>query len=110
MLHAEQPPSASGLDSSTSSWRKRVGVLDCETVFSELHWIRHCQARKTRSGRVNDVQVAVRTVIPPQADIRTRPLRICSVHLQQRRKGKKTGRSEERRVGKECRSRWSPYH
>ena len=23
---------------------------------------------------------------------------------------KKTNRSEERRVGKECRSRWSPYH
>ena len=22
----------------------------------------------------------------------------------------KTTRSEERRVGKECRSRWSPYH
>src|SRR5256885_6766885 len=22
----------------------------------------------------------------------------------------RTGRSEERRVGKECRSRWSPYH
>src|SRR2546427_9842182 len=24
--------------------------------------------------------------------------------------GKTAGRSEERRVGKECRSRWSPYH
>ena len=24
--------------------------------------------------------------------------------------GKSTLRSEERRVGKECRSRWSPYH
>ena len=24
--------------------------------------------------------------------------------------GKGTFRSEERRVGKECRSRWSPYH
>jgi len=24
--------------------------------------------------------------------------------------GSVTGRSEERRVGKECRSRWSPYH
>ena len=24
--------------------------------------------------------------------------------------GAVTGRSEERRVGKECRSRWSPYH
>ena len=25
-------------------------------------------------------------------------------------KGKYERRSEERRVGKECRSRWSPYH
>ena len=25
-------------------------------------------------------------------------------------KGQFFGRSEERRVGKECRSRWSPYH
>ena len=25
-------------------------------------------------------------------------------------KEQKMGRSEERRVGKECRSRWSPYH
>ena len=25
-------------------------------------------------------------------------------------KNLKTTRSEERRVGKECRSRWSPYH
>ena len=24
--------------------------------------------------------------------------------------GEKSSRSEERRVGKECRSRWSPYH
>ena len=24
--------------------------------------------------------------------------------------GNTTNRSEERRVGKECRSRWSPYH
>ena len=24
--------------------------------------------------------------------------------------GKGANRSEERRVGKECRSRWSPYH
>ena len=26
------------------------------------------------------------------------------------KKAKPFGRSEERRVGKECRSRWSPYH
>ena len=29
---------------------------------------------------------------------------------QGRTKSTKTSRSEERRVGKECRSRWSPYH
>ena len=28
----------------------------------------------------------------------------------EKRKPKWSGRSEERRVGKECRSRWSPYH
>src|SRR5258708_38170848 len=28
----------------------------------------------------------------------------------QREKGPLDARSEERRVGKECRSRWSPYH
>ena len=27
-----------------------------------------------------------------------------------KRGGTEYGRSEERRVGKECRSRWSPYH
>src|SRR5258707_14385804 len=27
-----------------------------------------------------------------------------------RRSSENLGRSEERRVGKECRSRWSPYH
>ena len=27
-----------------------------------------------------------------------------------RKEARENGRSEERRVGKECRSRWSPYH
>ena len=30
--------------------------------------------------------------------------------LRDRNTGTKEFRSEERRVGKECRSRWSPYH
>ena len=30
--------------------------------------------------------------------------------LQRQGKGLRVRRSEERRVGKECRSRWSPYH
>src|SRR2546427_5204587 len=31
-------------------------------------------------------------------------------HLVQEQKVEQSRRSEERRVGKECRSRWSPYH
>ena len=31
-------------------------------------------------------------------------------HLDEGESQQRTGRSEERRVGKECRSRWSPYH
>ena len=31
-------------------------------------------------------------------------------HIEHDRLYSATGRSEERRVGKECRSRWSPYH
>src|SRR5205809_8113816 len=36
---------------------------------------------------------------PPEASLRCRSPFRCWI-----------GRSEERRVGKECRSRWSPYH
>ena len=36
--------------------------------------------------------------------------RIQSTEASNRIEGIVTTRSEERRVGKECRSRWSPYH
>src|SRR5260370_42640728 len=32
------------------------------------------------------------------------------IDMDERRNRQKVMRSEERRVGKECRSRWSPYH
>src|SRR5256885_3795991 len=42
------------------------------------------------------------------------PSHAQEVHRRQledvRRHGRRPRRSEERRVGKECRSRWSPYH
>src|SRR3989441_13141848 len=48
-----------------------------------------------RSGRSGRKPVWVR--VPPSASTR-------------KRRGEWGVRSEERRVGKECRSRWSPYH
>ena len=35
---------------------------------------------------------------------------IADKDIKNKNKAQKTSRSEERRVGKECRSRWSPYH
>ena len=32
------------------------------------------------------------------------------VRIRKKKKEKRINKSEERRVGKECRSRWSPYH
>ena len=42
---------------------------------------------------------------PAGADIKTGEYVIVETA-----RGIECGRSEERRVGKECRSRWSPYH
>ena len=36
--------------------------------------------------------------------------KIVEITTVEQNKGKRMKRSEERRVGKECRSRWSPYH
>ena len=48
------------------------------------------------------------TGVPRRLRIETVPGK-AAVCIGVRRSGKST-RSEERRVGKECRSRWSPYH
>ena len=37
-------------------------------------------------------------------------VKIQSQTIQKKNRRTPTTRSEERRVGKECRSRWSPYH
>src|SRR2546422_10576570 len=47
----------------------------------------------------------VETLVPPAVLTVPEPARIAPVRPQL-----VVGRSEERRVGKECRSRWSPYH
>src|SRR6266436_5381781 len=43
------------------------------------------------------------TVLPDSAPLLHFPIELAPVH-------QSVERSEERRVGKECRSRWSPYH
>ena len=73
---------------------------------------------KTVPGRTTDVNDAVwladllahglirPSFVPPPAVQALRDLTRTRKQLTRER----AGRSEERRVGKECRSRWSPYH
>src|SRR5690554_5379786 len=57
-----------------------------------------------------------KTQLPPLTDQSVRPAQKGKQVLQEQRQVPPaphvhgTPRSEERRVGKECRSRWSPYH
>ena len=68
-----------------------------QSVFDELALER---LMSEQFGFAGDIQ----SVILANADV-SRTAR-ATVFLTK----KKTTRSEERRVGKECRSRWSPYH
>jgi len=49
-----------------------------------------------------------RHLLPPRAYASSRPARRAAYASKSTRR--RASRSEERRVGKECRSRWSPYH
>ena len=55
------------------------------------------------SGKSTLVQTLL-GVLPPNARVHARRVVVDGVVTQE------GARSEERRVGKECRSRWSPYH
>src|SRR5258707_6270121 len=82
-----------------------TGVQTCALPISERDRI----AVQVRASRlVQEIRTERRGVIDLS---RPRFARIPACHT--RRAGADdgvVGRSEERRVGKECRSRWSPYH
>src|SRR5256885_16446214 len=67
-------------------------VATASTLFEALHALRPAWFRRNP------------TTLRPQAESDV------VVYLDQSRLGGPETRSEERRVGKECRSRWSPYH
>src|SRR2546426_10351003 len=61
--------------------------------------------RLARRADTTPTRVQINDLVHDVAEIRQRVLRADNVQFRTR-----LDRSEERRVGKECRSRWSPYH
>src|SRR2546421_1814246 len=57
----------------------------------------------------NDWVIRFQWITQSFVEFAHQPMPVGSIRLRQHRSHLLT-RSEERRVGKECRSRWSPYH
>ena len=81
-------------DDRTLTLRQRTEIAD--RANADLFVSIHANASPTRTQRGYETYV----LTPRGGDIDGRALRSDTT----------TPRSEERRVGKECRSRWSPYH
>src|SRR3989442_9852603 len=67
---------------------------------------------RPRDGQLLREPITVEQFQPPVAVVRHREVELVDRKLEDLRvdRGEVAVRSEERRVGKECRSRWSPYH
>src|SRR2546430_4942206 len=93
------------------SSRRRHTRFDCDwssdVCSSDLS-----NERQRFRYRVVDVWIVPRTevsVLNP-SDLATMTLITCAGEWLPKQRTYENRRSEERRVGKECRSRWSPYH
>ena len=73
--------------------------------LTELYLIRHGIAAERGTYRVDDDRP-----LTDAGRARTRAVALRLLALGCQTDKIFTSRSEERRVGKECRSRWSPYH
>src|ERR1035438_7204316 len=72
------------------------------------------QAQEASEAQIDAAAEAERTCYGGDAGTADGPVadegRVCLEHRNAAAHTAVKGRSEERRVGKECRSRWSPYH
>src|SRR6266566_2212785 len=63
-----------------------------KAILIKLWWVCRDQAGKALTGGVDHVQVTVRTIIPPQANVCGGGLSVRGIHLEQRGKREKAGK------------------
>ena len=101
------------LDGETLALPPTIAVFDSRELNRALYlWLAALAAshETTSAGWLADNVAAARRALRTYPGLRVRFCRLVDAHLAQRTPPEKQLRSEERRVGKECRSRWSPYH
>ena len=79
---------------------QKIALADLNERVSDL-----IEARESFEVWDVDVESAFDSAQRIESEIERRRM-TCRIYTS----GRLTTRSEERRVGKECRSRWSPYH
>src|SRR5256885_6706348 len=84
---------------------KVTGVQTCALPISALRF--RCAGPRRRSPATSR---KAKVVAQPGITFTSFASPVGPFRSSKRRSISRTDRSEERRVGKECRSRWSPYH
>src|SRR3712207_9054789 len=87
----------------------KLGLSEADLNLAVAHELAQIlPAREVLLTRSDDEEVAAadRAFLANSSEAKM----VVSVHHAAHRSPAACGRSEERRVGKECRSRWSPYH
>src|SRR3712207_9596366 len=87
-------------------YERRSVVITTNLVFSE--WNRIFKDPMTTLAAID--RVVHHSVILDMMGLESYRAQEASAHQTAGRAAAAPARSEERRVGKECRSRWSPYH
>src|SRR5258708_14311862 len=90
---------------------ERAASLFDQLVYFRIGIVPAIRAFGSKAGRVKDILKHVGVLIGVSEPAQRIKLKRALGHVRIKgRKLKAADRSEERRVGKECRSRWSPYH
>src|SRR6266446_10688539 len=88
-------------------------LLRQSTVYSRQFGVRRGKRRRGEFHRrdAESAEIGKELKVPPKK--KPHPGKTQGAAPKSRKRGghpSRSSRSEERRVGKECRSRWSPYH
>src|ERR1039458_7378444 len=116
LVNAEKPPAViiidtniimhtSDFDSWKTNFERPLFVLPCKVHFELAHLKNKPESRDDASCATRKIAELCDDGSISEGIDRQKTGLFISVPLPERK-----ARSEERRVGKECRSRWSPYH